>query len=99
MTLKHISARLAAAVLTVSTIITPALAANGTVTTEGSPLRLRSEASIEGSVLNKLANGTQVEVLSSLDGGWYQVVYQGVTGFVSAEYLTVEEEEIGRAHV
>ena len=54
MTLKHISARLAAAVLTVSTIITPALAANGTVTTEGSPLRLRSEASIEGSVLNKL---------------------------------------------
>ena len=92
MTLKHISARLAAAVLMVSTIITPALAANGTVTTEGSPLRLRSEASIEGSVLNKLANGTQVEVLSSLDGGWYQVVYQGVTGFVSAEYLTVEEE-------
>ena len=92
MTLKHISARLAAAVLTVSTIITPALAANGTVTTEGSPLRLRSEASIEGSVLNKLANGTQVEVLSSLDGGWYQVVYQGVTGFVSAEYLTVEEK-------
>ena len=50
MTLKHISARLAAAVLTVSTIITPALAANGTVTTEGSPLRLRSEASIEAGI-------------------------------------------------
>lgn len=88
------AARLTAAVLMVSAMITPALAANGTVTTpEGSTLRLRSEASIDSSILKKLANGTQVEVLSSLDGGWYQVSYEDITGFVSAEYLTVMEEE------
>lgn len=93
MKINRLTARLAAALLMVSAAITPALAANGTVDTEGSPLRLRAEASTEGAILSKLPNGTQVEVLSSLDGGWYQVTYQGLTGFVSAEYLKVEEEK------
>ena len=93
MQFNRLASRLTAAVLMVSAMITPSLAANGTVTTEGSPLRLRSEASIESTVLKKLANGTTVEVLSSLDGGWYQVTYNGTTGFVSAEYLTVEDDE------
>lgn len=82
-----------AAVLLAGAMITPSLAADGTVTTEGSPLRLRSEASVESTVLKKLANGSVVEVLSSLDGGWYQVTYEGTTGYVSAEYLTVNDDE------
>ena len=92
MHVNRIVTRLAAAVLMVSTLITPTFAANGIVNTEGPALRLRAEASTEGSILEKLANGTQVEVLSVLEEGWYQVSYQGLTGYVSAEYLTVEEE-------
>ncbi|MCI8551578.1 MAG: SH3 domain-containing protein [Lawsonibacter sp.] len=88
------ASRLTAAILLAGAMITPSLAADGTVTTpEGSPLRLRSEASIESTVLKKLANGSVVEVLSSLDGGWYQVTYDGTTGYVSAEYLTVNDDE------
>ncbi len=92
MHVNRIVTRLAAAVLMVSTLITPTFAANGIVNTEGPALRLRAEASTEGSILEKLANGTQVEVLSVLEEGWYQVSYRGLTGYVSAEYLTVEEE-------
>lgn len=88
------ASRLTAAILLAGAMITPSLAADGTVTTpEGSPLRLRSEASIESTVLKKLTNGSVVEVLSSLDGGWYQVTYDGTTGYVSAEYLTVNDDE------
>lgn len=94
MQFNRFASRLAAAVLLAGVMITPSLAADGTVTTpEGSPLRLRSEASIESAVLKKLANGSVVEVLSSLDGGWYQVTYDGTTGYVSAEYLTVNDDE------
>lgn len=87
-----LTARLTAALLLVSSMIVPAFAANGTVTTQGSPLRLRAEASTEGEVLDKLPNGTQLEVLAVLEDGWYQVSYQGVNGYVSAAFLTVEEE-------
>lgn len=93
MQFKQFASRLTAAVLLVSTMITPSLALNGTVTTKGSTLRLRSEASTESAILKKLADGTVVEVLSSLDGGWYQVSYEGTTGYVSAEYLTVNDDE------
>ena len=93
MQFKQFASRLAAAALLVSTMITPGFALNGTVTTDGSTLRLRSEASTESTILKKLADGTVVEVLSSLDGGWYQVSYEGTTGYVSAEYLTVNDDE------
>lgn len=93
MQFKQFAFRLTAAALLVSTMITPSLALNGTVTTGGSTLRLRSEASTESTILKQLANSTVVEVLSSLDGGWYQVSYEGTTGYVSAEYLTVNDDE------
>lgn len=93
MQFKQFASRLTAAALLVSTMITPSLALNGTVTTGGSTLRLRSEASTESTILKQLANSTVVEVLSSLDGGWYQVSYEGTTGYVSAEYLTVNDDE------
>jgi len=94
MQFNRFASRLTAAVLMVSAMITPSLAANGTVTTpDNATLRLRSEASTESAILKKLANGSVVEVLSSLDGGWYQVTYDGTTGYVSAEYLTVNDDE------
>ena len=44
MNFKRTITRLTASLLLASTLITPALAATGTVNTEGSSLRLRAEA-------------------------------------------------------
>lgn len=99
MNLKRTVTRLTAGLLLVSSLITPALAATGTVNTEGSSLRLRSEASTSGSVLKNLAHGTRVEVLSDLVNGWYHVSYNGTTGYVSGEYLTVTEDSVPEAAV
>ena len=41
----------------------------------------------------QLDNGVQVEVLSTVDSGWYQISYEEITGYVSGEYLTVDEAE------
>ena len=108
MQLNRIAARLTAALLLTSTLVTPTLALTGTVDTGTSVLRMRAEASANGTILKKLANGTQVEVLNTLDSGWYQVSYQDTTGYVSSDYLKLNNEdgtpveadpEIGRAHV
>ena len=74
-------------------MISPALAVTGTVASGDTTLRVRSEASTAGEVLTKLDNGVQVEVLSTVDSGWYQISYEEITGYVSCEYLTVDEAE------
>ncbi|MEY8231545.1 SH3 domain-containing C40 family peptidase [Oscillospiraceae bacterium 50-16] len=85
--------RFAAGLLLVSSMISPALAVTGTVASGDTTLRVRSEASTAGEVLTKLDNGVQVEVLSTVDSGWYQISYEEITGYVSGEYLTVDEAE------
>ena len=89
MNFKRLASRLTAGLLLAAAMITPALAATGTVNTEGSSLRLRSEASTDSSVLTKLPHGTQVEVMDQPEAGWYQVSYKGTTGYVSADYITL----------
>ena len=90
--MKHTLSRLTAGLLLAATMITPALAATGTVSTQGSTLRLRAEASTGSSILRNLSDGAQVDVLSNAVDGWYQVSYKGSTGYVSADYLTVTED-------
>mgnify|MGYP003197472007 CR=1 FL=1 len=92
---KALTAKLAAAMLVVSALVTPTLAANvGTVTSD-SGLNLRSQASTSSSVLSVLPYGTQVDVLSTTsDGAWHQVSYLGVTGYVSGDYLSVVAEKV-----
>lgn len=85
--------RLTAGLLLVSTLIAPSLAVTGTVNSGVSPLRVRCEASTEADVLTKLNHGTQVEVLSSAQNGWYQISYRDITGYVSSDYLVVETSE------
>lgn len=94
MNFKRTASRLTAGLLLVSALITPALAATGTVNTEGSSLRLRAEASTTGSVLKNLPHGTKVDILSDLENGWYQVDYNGTAGYVSGDYLTVVEDDV-----
>lgn len=92
---KALAAKLAAAVLVVSALVTPTLAANvGTVTSD-SGLNLRAQANTTSSVLSVLPSGTQVDVISTTsDGKWHQVTYLGVTGYVSGDYLSVVAEKV-----
>lgn len=89
MRLNRIAARMTAALLLVSTLITPAAAVTGTVRTQNKQLRMRAEASEEAKVVDKLDNGVQVKVLDVVDG-WYQVSYEDQTGYVASEYLELE---------
>ena len=92
---KQLTAKLAAALIAVTTVIVPGFAANmGTVvTTDG--LNVRSEANTDSSILTTLSYGTQVDVIStSGDGTWHQVSYNGITGYVSGDYLQVTEKKI-----
>ena len=82
--------RLTAGLLVISTLVAPSFAVTGVVDSGTSPLRVRSEASTQADVLTKLNSGTQVEVLSSVENGWYQISYRDVTGFVSSDYLKVD---------
>ncbi len=93
MHLNRIATRLTAAALLVSAMLTPTFALTGTVDTQNSVLRMRAEANTESSVLKKLASGTQVEVLETLESGWYQISYSGVTGYVSGDYLKLNPED------
>ena len=60
----------------------------GTVTTS-SAVNFRQEPSTEGTVLDKLYNGTRVAVLDQT-GDWYQVAYDGDVGYMSAEYVETQ---------
>ena len=91
MHLNRTAARLTAALLLVSALITPAFAVTGTVNTGNEVLRLRAEASTDSEILKNLANGVKVEVQKELENGWCQVAYEGIEGYVSAKYLTLEE--------
>lgn len=96
---KTTAARLTASLLLVSTLVLPALAVTGTVNSGNSPLRVRSEASTDSDVLTKLNNGTQVEVLSTVNDSWYQIAFNGTTGYVSSEYLVVLPSDTAAAPV
>lgn len=66
-----------------------ASAAEATVTTGGSVLRVRSSASSGAAVLDTLPDGKHVEVLGSAENGWYPISIHGRTGYVSADYITL----------
>lgn len=59
-----------------------------------SALNLRSQPSEESSVINCLPQGTIVIVNSSLEG-WYQVSYNGQSGYMSKDYLTFSQSASG----
>ena len=92
---KQLAAKLSAALMALTTVIVPSMAADiGTVTSD-SGLNLRAEASTDAAVLATLDYGTQVDVVStSGDGTWHKVTYNGMTGYMSGDYLQVTEEQL-----
>ena len=93
MHLPRTAARFTAGMLLVSTLIIPSFAVTGTVDSGDSSLRVRAECNTSSAILKKLADGTQVDVLASVENGWYQISHEGTTGYVSGEYLLVDEAE------
>lgn len=90
---KKAATRFTAGMLIASSLVAPSLAATGTVNSGSDSLNVRAAANTASEVLAKLPTGTQLDVTGPSENGWYPITYQDVTGFVSAEYLVVSEEE------
>ncbi|PEX80624.1 SH3 domain-containing protein, partial [Bacillus cereus] len=59
-------------------------------TINATSLRVRSEANTSSSVLGNLKNGEKVTVLGKANG-WAKISYQGKEGYVSLEFVKLEE--------
>lgn len=85
--------------LTTLLLAVSAMAAEGDIAvragvTTGSSLRMRAEASTSSSILTTLNKDTTLAVLDQPVLGWYKVAYAGKTGFVSADYVALDEDNI-----
>jgi uncharacterized protein YgiM (DUF1202 family)/uncharacterized protein YvpB len=73
--------------------VTPgAVTGSGTGTTT-TRLNLRSGAGTSFGVLLVMPAGAAVTIVSGPVAGWYQLTYQGTTGYASGQYLTIEPGE------
>ena len=82
-------------VLTAMLLAATALAADiatGAGCTTGSSLRLRAEPSTSASVVTTLDKSVAVAILDDSVDGWYKIAYNGSTGYVSADYLNVDQD-------
>ncbi|WP_298034783.1 SH3 domain-containing C40 family peptidase [uncultured Dysosmobacter sp.] len=62
--------------------------------TTGSSLRLRSEASTSASIITTLDKDVALAVLDDSIDGWYEISYNGSTGFVSADYIIIDQDNV-----
>ena len=62
--------------------------------TTGSSLRLRAEASTSANIVTTLDKGVAVAVLDDSVDGWYKINYSGNVGFVSADYLIIDQDNV-----
>lgn len=84
-------------VLTALLLAATALAADiatGAGCTTGSSLRLRAEPSTSASVVTTLDKSVAVAILDDSVDGWYKIAYNGSTGYVSADYLNVDQDNV-----
>lgn len=68
-----------------------AQASTGKVSTE--TLNLRSEASTNSSIVELLNFGDEIEIISE-EGNWYKVKHKDKEGYVSKDYVTVEDSKV-----
>ena len=88
-------------VLTAMLLAATALAADiatGAGCTTGSSLRLRAEPSTSASVVTTLDKSVAVAILDDSVDGWYKIAYNGSTGYVSADYLNVDQDNVFTAY-
>lgn len=87
------------AVTTVLILTASAFAAEDTTAvavgcTTGSSLRLRESPSTSSSIITTLDKGVAVAVLDKSVEGWYKIAYNGLSGFVSADYMILDRDNI-----
>lgn len=51
-------------------------------------LRVRKDATVQSEVIGRFSENASVIVIGELSNGWYQVDYNGETGYVDGDYLT-----------
>lgn len=78
------------ALICIFTLILPLAAMADTGTVTGSVLNVRSGPGIQYTVVGSLYQDTQVEILDS-QGGWYQIEYRTLKGWVSGDYIDVKK--------
>ena len=81
-------------VLAVSAMAAESDVAIAVGSTTGSSLRLRSEASTSASIVTTLDKSVAVAVLDDSIDGWYKISYEGNAGYVSADYLIIDQDNI-----
>lgn len=86
---------LLALVMSVSLFVIPAWADSSKGASTKSALNMRSEASTSSSIIMTMPKGVDVLVLST-SNGWSKVIYDGKTGYASAEYLTAKATVSGK---
>ena len=57
--------------------------------TTGPNVNFRSDASLDASVIKKLDKGVGVEVIEHDPAGWSKVEYDGKTGYIKSDYLSI----------
>lgn len=80
-----------AAALIASMMSVPAYAESAVVT--GNGVNLRSGPGTNYRVIDSLPRGATVNVSDRSNGSWYAVDYNGGSGFMSASYLSITEED------
>lgn len=85
------------AAITTLLLTAAALAAHEAVAvgaTTGSSLRMREEASTSSAVITTLNKGVALAVLDDSIDGWYHVNYAGKVGYVSSDYLVIDQDNL-----
>ena len=63
------------------------------IVTANPSLNLRKSASTSAALLASIPNHAQVGIISKNAANWYNVTYNGITGWVSGSYITVKTVE------
>jgi len=81
-----------ALLLTAAAFAADEAVAVGAVT--GSSVRLRSEASTSSSIVTTLDKAVAVAVTDTSVDGWYAVAFDGNTGYISSDYVILDQDGI-----
>lgn len=68
--------------------------ATGVGSITGSAVRMRSEASTSSSIVTTLDKDSAVAILGGSAADWYQISYNGSTGYVSSDYLIEDSDGV-----
>lgn len=77
-------------VIIICTIAVYTYGATGSVKVDD--LRLREENSTTSKIITLLSIGDKVEIINKTENGWYKIKYKDYEGYVSADYINVQEE-------